>query len=94
MKVTTPQEKSSPSHQQVADAINQFEEKLQADEPGLDYYHLVILGELNYAVCKKIEDIYYSAGWMKVICKTSSQNGEPPGLTGLKLWMPDHVELL
>jgi hypothetical protein len=86
MKVTTPQEKSSPSHQQVADAINQFEKKLQANEPGLDYYHLVIAGELNYTVCKKVEEIYYNAGWVKVICKTSSERGEYPGLTGLQLW--------
>jgi hypothetical protein len=66
-------------------ALIEFEKKFKDEDRGSSYYHLVINGELSKAVCKEVRRIYTEAGWIKVQCRTSSDNDERPGLTGLKL---------
>ena len=83
MKVTTPEEMKADLSQ-LETAVKQFEEQFKVEGKGLNYYHLVITGELNKEVCKKVTELYTSAGW-KAYCKTSSENGERAGLTGLVL---------
>ena len=84
MKVTSPQD-MAPDLSQLEVAVLEFEAQFKQEQKGLSYYHLVIKGELNREVCKKIKEIYTLAGWKRVECKTSSDNGERPGLTGLIL---------
>ena len=86
MEVTTPKEMTSVVSK-LELAINDFEELLLSEEKGQEYYHLVIVGEYNRATCDEIQNIYTKAGWAKVVCKTSSENGERPGLTGLQLYI-------
>lgn len=67
-------------------AIDEFEINLDSQERGKDYYHLVIAGELQREICDEIQRLYLEAGWVKVVCKTSSEDNERAGLTGLQLW--------
>lgn len=85
MKVTKPEEMASDLSQ-LEDAINEFEALLKREIKGQDYYHIVLAKELNKETCIEIASIYRKAGWPKVFCKTSSENGERPGLTGLELY--------
>lgn len=50
------------------------------------YYHIVIKGEFPRIVLDQVEILYKSSGWREVVCKTSSEKQEHPGLTGLQLW--------
>ena len=70
----------------LEDALVLFEEKLRNENDGEEYYHLIIIGEYNRQTCNEIEKIYTEAGWKDVKCRTSSENGEKPGLTGLILY--------
>ena len=81
MKVTSPSEKLG-----VEKIVEQFEQEFKNEEINLDYYFLVISGEYPRGVCDEIEQIYKDAGWKKVLCRTSSERGERPDLTGLQLW--------
>lgn len=71
----------------LKEAIEKFEKEFKTEEKGKSYYHLVIDGEYNRDVCDRIQVLYSTAGWRKVTCKTSSENGERPGLTGLQLYI-------
>jgi len=72
---------------QVEVAVANFEIELGHEDKGEDYYHLVIDGELSEPLCEEITRLYKEAGWGdKTICRTSSKNGERPGLTGLHLY--------
>lgn len=85
MKITKPDEKSSDISK-LEEAVSKFEEQLKdEEEEDEDYYHLLIVGEYNREVCDQIQKLYTDAGWKKVICRTSSENGERGGLTGLKI---------
>lgn len=53
---------------------------------GQKYYHVVRVGELPRIVCDQIQNLYQQAGWVKAHCRTSSENGERGGLTGLQLF--------
>ena len=66
-------------------AIGQFESELGQAEKGKEFYLIVIEGELNRPLCNKIANLYKQAGWATATCKTSSESGERPGLTGLRL---------
>ena len=68
------------------EAVSKFEEQFKKDDKDQDYYHLVIVGEYNRDVCDEIKKTYIEAGWKRVNCRTSSENGERGGLTGLQLW--------
>jgi hypothetical protein len=85
MKVTRPEDKVD-TKEKLQEAILKFEEKFEKEEGGLLGYYLIISGEYNRFICDEIEDIYLEAGWGAAICKTSSENGERGGLTGLQLW--------
>lgn len=85
MNITTPKEMGSGTSK-VAEALSKFEEQFSKEEKDQEYYHLVIIGEYNRATCDRIEEIYTEAGWVSVICRTSSENGERGGLTGLQLY--------
>ena len=85
IKVTTPQE-MAPDLSQLEKAVKTFEEKFKTEIKGLTYYHLVLEGELNRETCVEVRALYLKAGWKNVICKTSSENGERGGLTGLQLY--------
>ncbi len=82
MKITNPKQTESGTSK-LEEAVNKFE--TQFKEKDQTYYHLVIEGEYNREVCDKIELLYLQAGWSDVICKTSTENGERGGLTGLRL---------
>ena len=85
MNISTPKQMTSGTSK-LEEAVSKFEEEFAKDEKDLEYYHLVIVGEYNRQTCDKIEKIYSEVGWNKVKCKTSSENGERGGLTGLQLW--------
>ena len=85
MNISTPKQMTSGTSK-VEEAVSKFEEQFAKDEKDLEYYHLVIVGEYNRQTCDEIEKIYSEGGWAKVKCKTSSENGERGGLTGLQLW--------
>ena len=85
MQVTTRQEKTN-GNARLAEAVAKFETNFKKEDPDQDYYHIVIVGEYNRAVCDEIEKIYTEAGWFKVKCRTSTENGERGGLTGLILY--------
>lgn len=87
IKVTTPQQMNALVDDHVIEAINKFEQQFLREEKGQKYYHLVIVGEYIRAVCDKVEEQYRTAGWIAK-CRTSSENGERPGLTGLILESP------
>ena len=85
MNITKPSEMTSGTSK-FEDAVNRFEEQFKKEDKGQNYYHLVIVGEYNRDVCDEIQRTYTEAGWKKVNCRTSSENGERGGLTGLQLW--------
>lgn len=70
----------------LLNALELFENKLKLVNPKSSYFFLVITEHLDKTICKKIEEIYKNAGWSKVECINSFDNGERYGLTGLKLW--------
>lgn len=84
MNITKPCEMTSGTSK-LEEAVSKFEEELKNKDKDENYYHLVIVGEYNRATCDKIEELYRDAGWVKVYCRTSSENGERGGLTGLRL---------
>lgn len=86
MNLTSPEDKISNSDADLEIILSKFEIKLNKEDNDEEYYHLVIGGELNSINKYMVEQAYLSAGWSKAICKTSSENGERPGLTGLQLW--------
>lgn len=65
--------------------IKLFEERLLKSEPGRDEYSLVVPGEIPFSVRGSIISAYETAGWKKAEITTSSENGERPGLTRLRL---------
>ena len=89
MKITKPQEMTSGTSK-VEEAVSKFEEQFAKDEKDQQYYHLVIVGEYNRQTCDEVQRIYTEAGWAKVECRTSSENGERGGLTGLQLYRSQH----
>lgn len=84
MKVTTPREMESDLLE-LDSAILRFESMFKEENKGSNYYHIVIPGELSRKICDEVERIYFQVGWKDVKCRTSSENGERPGLTGLVL---------
>ena len=84
MKVTTVQEKCMSVR--VEQAVQEFEHAFLKLEPGEHYYHLIAHREYSRLVCDEIEVLYTQAGWKRVKCRTSSENDERPGLTGLQLY--------
>jgi hypothetical protein len=83
--VTTPDDKLNVEYQ-LNLIINALEKQFKNEEDNEAYYHLVVSGEYPRNVLDQVEEIYQKAGWSKAECKTSSENGERGGLTGLKLW--------
>lgn len=86
MEVTTPEQMNIDDSTLLKELIGLFEEELKASEKGQDSYSIVVYGEYPKPICNKVEKIYKEAGWRSVVCKTSSENGERPGLTGLRLY--------
>ena len=84
MKVTNPKDMIEPIN--VEEVIKAFEQQFLEEEKGKKYYHLIVDEEYSRNLCDEIERIYTEAGWSKVVCKTSSESGERPGLTGLQLY--------
>lgn len=85
MNITKPEQMTSGTFK-VEEAVSKFEAQMLKEEKDEQYYHLVIVGEYNRQTCDEIEKIYSDGGWTKVKCRTSSENGERGGLTGLQLW--------
>ena len=85
MNITSPQEMTSGTSK-VEEAVSKFEEQFAKDEKDREFYHLVIVGEYNRQTCDEVEKIYSQAGWSRVKCRISSENGERGGLTGLQLY--------
>lgn len=85
MNIITPKQMTSETSK-LEEAVSKFEAQFAKDKKDLEYYHLVIVGEYNRQTCDEIEKIYSEVGWAKVKCKTSSENGERGGLTGLQIW--------
>lgn len=86
MEVTTPEKMSIDNSELLEELIKLFEEQLKESEKGRDSYSIVVYGEYPKPICNRVEEIYMEAGWKSAICKTSSENGERPGLTGLRLY--------
>lgn len=85
MNITKPEEMLLDSSQ-IEEVVREFEKCLSNEEKNRDYYHLVISNEYSRRILDEIEKLYKHAGWSKVICRTSSENGERGGLTGLQLY--------
>lgn len=83
-RIITPKEMESDLSD-LNKVIDEFHDKLLLCDKGSSHYHVVIRGEYPRIICNKIEALYANAGWATVICKTSSESGERPGLTGLQL---------
>ena len=83
IKLTSPAD-MEPDVLQLDKALQDFEAQFKNEEKGLKYYHLVITGELSRPTCDLVEMKYRELGWIAK-CRTSSENGERPGLTGLIL---------
>jgi hypothetical protein len=88
IQITKPSDMSSGTTN-FDKALMSFEKQFQDEEKDQEYYHLVIKGEYNRDTCDKIQQAYVTAGWASAKCKTSSENGERAGLTGLQLWKTD-----
>lgn len=71
----------------IEQIINLFETELRKQQKGQDSYHVVIMGELHRNISYQIEDTYKDAGWKHVHCCASSEKGQRPGLTELRLSM-------
>jgi hypothetical protein len=85
IKVTTPTDMNVSTPQMIEDAVNAFENAFKKEAKSEKYYHLVVEGEFSRPTCNEVERLYKEAGWTKVQCRTSSENGERGGLTGLIL---------
>lgn len=85
IKVTSPKDMNTTTTESVRQVVEKFELKLSKQDKSESYYHLVISGEYNRATLDEVEKIYKDAGWIGVRCKTSTENGERGGLTGLQL---------
>ena len=83
MKLTSPSD-MEPSVEETEVALSAFEKEFEKQPRGLKYYHLVIAGELNKPTCDAVAKEYQKLGWIAK-CRTSSENGERAGLTGLIL---------
>lgn len=87
-KVTSPQELTGDLSK-LDEAISLFEAELRKGNPEIETrFHLIARGEFNRKVCDQVEKLYTEAGWTDVKCRTSSENGERGGLTGLILNRP------
>ena len=86
MEVTTPEQMNIDDSILLKELIGLFEEELKASEKGQDSYSIVVCGEYPKHICNKVEKVYKESGWRSAVCKTSSENGERPGLTGLRLY--------
>ena len=84
IKVTTPKDMTTDN---LPVAVEMFEEIFAKKDKDHGYYHLIIVGELSRINCEAVEKIYKEAGWSEVKCRTSSENGEKPGLTSLILYV-------
>ena len=91
IKVTTPQDMNATTEQIVKEVVEKFELAFQKEGTGNTYYHLVIEGEYSRATLNEVEKIYKQAGWFGVKCRTSTENGERGGLTGLELSSPKEL---
>lgn len=77
---------ASVNEQEVRVLVEAFDQELESETKGHAWYHVVVAGEYNRVTLDSVEAEYYAAGWKHVLCQTSSENGERPGLTGLQLW--------
>lgn len=84
--LTTPSDLHEDFGAKFKEAVQKFEDQFKNQLDDEEYYHLVIVGEYSRGVCSRIEKEYMNVGWGKVVCKTSTENGERGGLTGLRLW--------
>ncbi len=87
MKISTPKDMSLDIDATTINIIGKFEQQLIREPRGESYYFVVITEEYSREILDKVVQTYKSHGWKKVECKTSSENGERPGLTGLQLWI-------
>lgn len=69
---------------QVDTLVSKFNQLL-LKESYENYYHIVIEGEYDRVILKRVEEAFKTAGWNNVICRTSSEKGERPGLTSLQI---------
>ncbi len=74
------------NEQAVKVLVEAFDQKLESETMGHAWYHVVVAGEYNRATLDSVEAEYLAAGWKHARCRTSSESGERPGLTGLQLW--------
>ena len=70
----------------LEECLTKIKEQFIKDDDDQEFYHIVISGEYNRKVCDEVERFYTEAGWKRVKCRTSSENGERGGLTGLMLY--------
>lgn len=87
IKVTTPYDMNATTEQLVKEVVEKFESEFRKEDKSESYYHIVISGEYNRATLDEVEKIYKEAGWVGVKCRTSTENGERGGLTGLELYV-------
>lgn len=58
--------------------------------PDNPYYEFIVPGEPTEGDRKKITEQILAAGWGRVEIKSSSENNERPGITGIKLFRYKH----
>ena len=72
--------------EKVAELVTKFNDKLLGENKDAEYYHVVISGEYPRVILDEVQKAFSNAGWHHVRCRTSSENGERGGLTGLQLY--------
>lgn len=72
----------------IDEVLLKFKKALELEKKGIGFYDLVIKGEYPALILEIVMQRYKDAGWDVLFCKTSSDNGERPGLTRMKIKIP------
>ena len=67
--------------------ISDIDEKIKRNHGNYPYEQAILPEEYSWVVREEIARRYREAGWKNVAHRTSSENGERPGLTHFKLSM-------
>jgi hypothetical protein len=87
MKLTSPKEKNDYNDWNVPKIFDKFENLLKKEQGDQEVFQLILTTELPRSICEIVQEEYTKVGWIAE-CRTSSENGERPGLTRLKLTRP------
>lgn len=81
----------------VNNIVDKIDKELMEDHIISDYahngkIHIILDEEYPVIIRDLIAEKYKEAGWKLVTHRTSSENDEPPGLTGFTFYAPSYME--